>query len=371
MSNLALMHNQVFQQHATPETHPESPDRVAAIDEALHRSELIAELKRLTPREATVPELLSVHKDHYIEELEHKGQRAIERGSAIQLDPDTWMSARSFLTAKLAAGGGLEAVRSVAEKEARHAYVIVRPPGHHALADRPMGFCLFNNVALAARYAQTEFKLKKVMIIDWDVHHGNGTQDIFYDDPSVLFVSFHQFPYWPPDMGWYTEDGEGDGKGYNVNIPLPSGTGDRGYLAAWDAIVTPLCREYKPELILLSAGYDAHQADPLGGQQISTRGYFLLTDKLVQLSEMALCPIVGFLEGGYNTRSLADSVVATVKVLNALDKSQRENLQAFGGIYGAEVGASTTDRNASMVDERISAVCRHLGKYWRCFRASS
>lgn len=369
MSKLALVHNQIFQRHVTPETHPESPNRVAAIDEALHRSELLLEVPRITPREATTNELLFVHKENYIEDLEDKGQRAVERGTALQLDPDTWMSPQSYQTAKLAAGGGLEAVRSVLKRESQHAYVIVRPPGHHALADKPMGFCLFNNIAVAARYAQKEHKLKKVMIIDWDVHHGNGTQDIFYDDASVLFVSFHQFPYWPPDMGWYTEDGEGDGKGYNINIPLPAGTGDRGYLAAWDAVVKPVCSEFKPDLILLSAGYDGHVADPLGGQQISTRGYFLLTNRLVELSEAAGCPIVGFLEGGYNTRSLADSVVATVKVLNTSDKSERENLRAFGGIYGAEVGPSSQDRNPQMVDERIQSVARHFAKYWTCFRS--
>lgn len=368
MSNLALVHNQIFQRHATPESHPESPDRVAAIDEALHRSEMILQLTRVSPREATVGELLSVHKEHYIEDLENKGKRAELRGGTIQLDADTYMSPASFATAKLAAGGGLEAVRNVAEKNSRHAYVVVRPPGHHALADRPMGFCLFNNVALAARHAQREFKMEKVMILDWDVHHGNGTQEIFYNDPSVLFISFHQFPFWPPDIGWYTEDGESDGKGYNINIPLPAGTGDRGYLAAWDAILKPVCQEYKPDLILLSAGYDGHAADPLGQQQISTKGYFLLTNRLVELSELADSPIVGFLEGGYNTRSLADSVVATVKVLNATDKSQRENLEAFGGIYGAEVGPSTVDRNAGLVDERILSIRRHFAKYWNCFR---
>lgn len=368
MSKLALVHNEIFQSHGTPEAHPESPERVAAIDEALHRSELMMQLERIQPREATSAELLTVHRDFYIQELEQKEAKAREQGGLIQLDADTFMSQRSLTTAKLAAGGGIEAVKGVLSGTYRHSYVVVRPPGHHALADRPMGFCLFNNVALAARYAQRELGMKRVMIIDWDVHHGNGTQDIFYDDPSVLFVSFHQFPFWPPDMGWYTEDGLGNGKGYNINIPLPAGTGDRGYLAAWDAIVKPVCMEYQPELILLSAGYDAHSADPLGQQQISTQGYFLLSGRLVELSEAVNCQIVGFLEGGYNTRSLADSVVATVKVLQAEDKSQRENLEAFGGIYGAEVGPSTHDRNPFLVDDRILEVRKHMSKYWRSLR---
>ena len=368
MSKLALVHKEDFQRHLTPESHPESPQRLKAIDEALHRSELLSELPRLEPESAKIEDLTSVHKPHYIEELEAKGAEAAKSGGMLRLDADTWMSPESYETAKLAAGAGVEAVRAVIKSGYARSFVIVRPPGHHALPDAPMGFCLFNNVAVAARHAQKHYGLKKVMIIDWDVHHGNGTQDIFYDDPSVLFLSFHQFPFWPPDIGWYTEDGNGDGKGYNVNIPLPAGTGDRGYLSAWDAIVKPICLEYKPDLLLLSAGYDAHQADPLGQQQISTRGYFMLSNRLAELAEAVKCPIVGFLEGGYNTRSLADSVVATVKVLNSSSLSEVDNIQAFAGIYGAEVSAATKDRSQSLVDERIKDIKRHFSRYWRCFK---
>lgn len=368
MSKLALVHKDEFQKHLTPESHPESPQRLKAIDEALHRSELLRELPRLEPSAAGLEDLSSVHKASYIEDLESKGAQAAAKGGILQLDSDTWMSPASYETAKLAAGAGVEAVKAVIKSGYARSFVIVRPPGHHALPDAPMGFCLFNNVAIAARHAQRHYGLKKVMIIDWDVHHGNGTQDIFYDDPSVLFLSFHQFPFWPPDIGWYTEDGSGDGKGYNVNIPLPAGTGDRGYLSAWDSIVKPICLEYKPDLLLLSAGYDAHQADPLGQQQISTRGYFMLTNRLAELAEAIKCPIIGFLEGGYNTRSLADSVVATVKVLNSTSLSERDNIQAFAGIYGAEVSAATKDRNLDLVDERIKDIKRHFSKYWRCFK---
>lgn len=369
MSTLALVHKEEFQKHLTPESHPESPQRLIAINEALHRSELLQDLPRLEPTMASLEDLSSVHKAHYIEELEEKGQNAAKSGSILQLDSDTWLSPESYDTAKLAAGAGIEAVRAVLKAGYTRSFVIVRPPGHHALADSSMGFCLFNNVAIAARHAQKQYGLKKVMIIDWDVHHGNGTQDMFYDDPSVLFVSFHQFPFWPPDMGWYSEDGSGEGKGYNVNIPLPAGTGDRGYLSAWDAIVKPLCLEYQPEMLFLSAGYDAHQADPLGQQQISTRGYFMLSNRLSELAESLQCPIVGFLEGGYNTRSLADSVVATIKVLNASTKAEREDIKAFAGIYGAEVSAATNDRSQSLVEERIKDIRRHMSKYWRCFKS--
>ncbi len=370
MSHLALVHKEEFQRHLTPESHPESPQRLAAINEALHRSELLLDLSRLEPSAAALDDLLSVHTQSYIEELEQKGERAIKHGGILQLDADTWMSPESYATAKLAAGAGVEAVKGVLKSGYARSFVLVRPPGHHALPDAPMGFCLFNNVAIAARHAQRVYGLKRVMIIDWDVHHGNGTQDMFYADPSVLFVSFHQFPFWPPDMGWYLEDGRDEGKGYNVNIPLPAGTGDRGYLSAWDAIVKPLCLEYQPELIFLSAGYDAHQADPLGQQQITTRGYFMLSNRLAELADAVGCPIVGFLEGGYNTRSLADSVVATVKVLNAPGKSERENVKAFNGIYGAELSASTKDRNEGLVEERIKDVKNHFGKYWKCFKSA-
>ncbi|MBX9724066.1 MAG: histone deacetylase [Candidatus Obscuribacterales bacterium] len=369
MSNLALVHKAEFQEHLTPESHPESPQRLVAINLALHKDGLLQELSIIEPVSAELENLSTVHGSKYIEQLESKGESAIARNGIIQIDPDTWMSPKSYSTAKLAAGAGLEAVRGVMGGSHSSAFVLVRPPGHHALPDAAMGFCLFNNIAVAARHAQIKFGVKRVMIIDWDVHHGNGTQDIFYDDPSVLFVSFQQFPFWPPDSGWYTEIGTGEGRGYNVNIPLPAGTGDSGYLSAWDAIVTPLCREYKPELILLSAGYDAHENDPLGEQQISTVGYFMLTDRLADLADELNCPIVGFLEGGYDTRSLADSVLSTVKVLNAGSKSLREKIEFSAGKFGGELIAKTGNRSQSQLDDRLSDLKKFLSKYWTCFRS--
>lgn len=382
MSSLAFVYDEKFQQHLTPESHPESPRRLEAIEKALHRSQLMPDLRLVAPRTASASELASVHNADYVDYLEKKGVDARDFEGLLQLDSDTWMSPESYETAKLAAGAGIVAIDAVAKGEhpvSRNSFVAVRPPGHHALADRAMGFCLFNNVAIAARYAQQALGLKKVMIIDWDVHHGNGTQDMFFDDPSVCFLSFHQYPFWPPDSGWYTEDGKGEGKGYNVNIPMPAGSGDRGYLKAWDSIVQPLVNEYQPEIILLSAGYDAHQADPLGQQQISTEGYYLLSRRLYELAQANDCPTVGFLEGGYNTHSLADAVVSTMSVLNADSPAKAMDVLiagstaatgsvAFGTRTVGDISGRTGDRSVGLVDERIAEVRRHFSKYWKSLK---
>jgi len=368
MSNLVFVYDSQFQRHLTPESHPESPNRLAAIENALHRSELMKRLKRAAPRAASADELTSVHHPGYIEDLERLAGSADSHGGFLQLDADTFMCGESYETAKLAAGAGLVAVEQVMKGGNQSSFVAVRPPGHHALADRAMGFCLFNNVAVAARYAQKHLGAKRVLIIDWDVHHGNGTQDIFYNDPSVCFISFHQYPFWPPDMGWYTEDGAGEGKGFNINIPLPKGTGDQGYLKAWDSIVVPITMEFKPDLILLSAGYDAHQYDPLGQQEISTSGYFLLSNRLAELCERGRARLACFLEGGYNTKTLAEAAVTTMNVLNASNADERLSLKPFNHRYGGDIKEETKDRSRHAVDERIESVCRHLSKYWKSLR---
>jgi len=372
MPKLVLVRDPRFQDHLTPELHPESPQRLAAIDKALYKSHLIDKLRQVQPRSATEDDLVSVHKLDYIEHLHDDAEKARKKQTLLQLDEDTWMSADTFETAKLAAGAGLVAVDSLKGHEVTSSFVAVRPPGHHALADRPMGFCLFNNIALAARYAQKKLGFKRIFIIDWDVHHGNGTQDMFFADPSVFFVSFHQYPFWPPNSGWYSEDGVGDGKGYNMNIPLPAGTGDRGYLAAWDRLVKPVCQEYKPDLIMLSAGYDAHQFDPLGQQLISTSGYALLSQKLLELAGATNTKVVGFLEGGYNTKSLSEAVIATMEVLNSGQTADMSSLSTLAGKQSSLpvelLKPVTGDRSPHLVDDRIHEVRRYFASYWKSLR---
>ena len=364
---LSYLCHDTFWLHENPELHPEDPGRLTAINKSLDESDLAGRLMRLTPRAATELEICQVHSQRYVERLSLDAAKLKDGEKFLQLDADTFMSKASLDAAKLAAGAGLTAVDSLGQENITCSFVAVRPPGHHALIDGPMGFCLFNNIAVTARYAQAKLGYKRVAIIDWDVHHGNGTQEIFYNDPSVCFISFQQFPFWPPNSGWYTDDGAQEGKGYNINIPLPAGTGDRGYLAAWDKIVLPICLSYEPDLILLSAGYDAHLMDPLGGQQISTIGFAMLSQRLLDLSQMTQAKVVCFLEGGYNKRALSESALATMRVLSAESPSRLAEVHVSYIIPGTVAGLEpvTNDSNPTLVDERIQTIRQHLAQYWR------
>jgi acetoin utilization deacetylase AcuC-like enzyme len=364
MSRLALVHAREFQLHATPQFHPESPQRLAAINEALEKCGLLERLARITPEPAAISDLTAVHSHSYLKAVEATARQAASAGEQIALDADTWVSGKSYEIARLAAGAGIKATDAVLSGTYRHAFLIVRPPGHHALPETAMGFCLINNVAVAARHAQRNKGLKKIMIIDFDVHHGNGTQEIFYEDPGVLFLSLQQFPFWPPNSGWYADDGAGAGRGYNINIPLPEGTGDRGYLSAFDLIVSPVCMNYRPELILLSAGFDAHKHDPLAGQQVSTGGFRLLAGRIADLAENLSVPVVGFLEGGYDERALSDCLVATLQALDGQDTI--ETAQGLENTAAAATALSA-DQCPLLVEERLNEIRLHFSAYWSCF----
>ncbi|MGB5932502.1 MAG: histone deacetylase [Anaerolineae bacterium] len=299
----------IYLEHTIP-SHPERKERLQRIMRSLESSGTLA---RLAPIEATPLdlELLStMHDPNYIKRVE----MVAESGGGM-LDPDTYVNPRSYEAALMAVGGLINAVEAVLLGQVDNAFALVRPPGHHALRDQGMGFCLFNNVALAAQYAIEKHCLSRILIADFDVHHGNGTQDAFYERADVLYFSTHQYPHYP-GTGHWKERGQREGEGYTVNVPLPYGVGDEGYAQAFEEILLPLARRYNPQLILVSAGYDAHWADPLAGMRLSTAGFHRLTTALVSLAE-ELCQgrLVLTLEGGYDLSALSHSVLATLAAL--------------------------------------------------------
>jgi len=290
--------------------HPESPERLLTTMRALEEAGVRAKLTRIEASPLAMEHLEAVHDGAYIEQV----RRMAESGGG-HLDLDTYLSPCSYEAALMAAGGLVCAVDAVLEGKADNAFALVRPPGHHALPNRGMGFCLFNNVAIAARYALDQHGLDRVLIADFDVHHGNGTQEVFYHDSRVLYFSTHQYPHYP-GTGYWREIGEGEGEGYTVNVPLPAGVGDEGYERIFGEILRPLAERYRPQLILVSAGYDAHWADPLAAMRLSITGYAQLARALRSLAD-ELCQgrLVFTLEGGYNLEVLSHSILATFRVL--------------------------------------------------------
>jgi acetoin utilization deacetylase AcuC-like enzyme len=302
-----LVRDPRFQEHRPPRAHPERPERLAAVDHALDA--LAERVQPVVAREATPDELLRVHHRQYLHALEE-----IE-GRSAQLDPDTYASPRSLEIARLAAGSLADVALRVARGEAKRAFAALRPPGHHAEHGAPMGFCVFNNVAVAVEALRSEARLERIAIVDWDVHHGNGTQHLFESERDVLFASLHQFPFYP-GTGALDEQGGGAGLGATVNLPLPAGSGDAEYGQLFDEILVPMLRAWRPELLLVSAGYDAHARDPLGGMSLSSAAFAAFTQRLCAVAdEVAGGRIVLALEGGYDLDALSESVSETVRVL--------------------------------------------------------
>jgi acetoin utilization deacetylase AcuC-like enzyme len=287
--------------------HPERPERLEAIDRAL--APLADRILRLEPRAATDDEILRAHAREHLERL-----RALS-GRRAKLDPDTYSAPTSFDVARLAAGSATELALRVAGGDARTGFALVRPPGHHAENGQAMGFCLLNNVAVAARALQRESRAERVAIVDWDVHHGNGTQHLFERDRDVLFVSLHQFPLYP-GTGALDEQGLGEGAGSTANFPLPPHCGDAEYVAVFRDVVAPILREFRPDIILVSAGFDAHECDPLASMRVSTQGFAALARHLRGVADDVCCGrIVAALEGGYDLDALGASVAAVLDVL--------------------------------------------------------
>ena len=294
--------------------HPEGADRLSRILAYLEASDLWSRLTVVSPHAATVDDLLTVHTPAYVEIV----RRAAESGGR-WLDPDTYVSPRSFDIALLAAGGALDALAGFELGEVR--FALVRPPGHHALPDRAMGFCLFNNIAIATRRLLAE-GLERIAIVDWDVHHGNGTQAAFIDEPRVLFFSLHQWPLYP-GSGWFNECGVGDGEGYTVNVPLPPGSHDGDYARACDEIVGPIVDLYQPQAVLVSAGQDPHAADPLASMSLTEDGFAWLARFVQELAQRHCDGHLALtLEGGYERTATAHSVAAIVRAF--LDEAAPE-----------------------------------------------
>ncbi len=310
----ALIADPLCKEHDTGPGHPESPKRFAAVLDALDRADLLAQLARLDAADASGEDLRLVHTAEYL----RLAEREIRAGEEQLSTGDTTVGARSWDVARRAVGSALAAVDAALGGKVQRAFCAVRPPGHHAGADRGMGFCVLNNIALAARHAQRRHGIARVLIVDWDVHHGNGTQDIFYRDGSVFFFSTHQSP-WYPGTGAAGETGAGEGKGATLNCPLPAGSGSAEIFEAFEKKLLPAADAFQPELVLISAGFDSRAGDPLGQFRLTDADFADLTRLVAGIAERhAHGRVVSVLEGGYNLAGLGSATAAHVAALAGL-----------------------------------------------------
>ena len=306
MSKLGFIYHPDFLKHDTGTGHPERPQRLEALVQHLLGTSLWSRLSHLRPEPAGLEWVHAIHPERYTSMIKsrcHVGEHVLDDG-------DTHVSKDSYDVALLAAGGVLLAVDEVMTGRLDRAFCAVRPPGHHAGTSTVMGFCLFNNVAIGVRYAQRKHGIKRIAIVDWDVHHGNGTQQIFYEDKSVLYVSLHQFPYYP-GTGSAGERGAGPGEGFTLNCPMGAGSVEKDYLDAFQTHIHPALNSFRPELLFISAGFDAHKNDPLAGINLTEDSYARMTEVLLEItSESCSGRVVSVLEGGYNLQALARSATA-------------------------------------------------------------
>ncbi|OGW72554.1 MAG: hypothetical protein A2Y02_02510 [Omnitrophica bacterium GWA2_52_12] len=300
-----------FLEHATGTGHPECPERLTAILNHLQPLPWFSALKQFVPKPAREEWLQTIHSADYLQ----RARETCRSGSPLLDTPDVPISENSYDIAKLAAGGSLELADRLMAGDIQNGFALLRPPGHHAERDLAMGFCLFNNVAILARYLQQHHGLEKIAILDWDVHHGNGTQHSFEEDPSVFYISLHQFPFYP-GTGRAAENGAGRGKGYTLNCPMRAGAGDWDYEQAFSLQILPALENYKPDAILISAGFDAHRVDPLGQINLSTEFYGWMTERVLEIAARhSRGRILSLLEGGYDLTALP---LCVAKHLNML-----------------------------------------------------
>ncbi len=310
----ALIYHPIYLQHDTGSHHPERASRLHAIIRKLHQTGLYDKLNIVKPDSVSIETLSLVHSKDYILSI----KETCEEGGG-NLDPDTAVSKDSFKAALCAAGAVIKGVDIICDSaaDADNAFCLVRPPGHHARQAQAMGFCLFNNVAIGTRYIQKNHNLKRILIIDWDVHHGNGTEEIFYEDDSVFYISLHQYPHYP-GTGHKESIGKNKGKGFNLNIPMAAGSGDSEYIEVFHDKIIPAIDDFKPEFILISAGFDGHNDDPLSSLTLTEKGFYGITGILKEKAQpYSQNRILSVLEGGYNLLSLANSVSSHLEALIA------------------------------------------------------
>jgi len=353
MKPTGIVRDPVYLKHDMGAYHPENPRRLQAIYQMIDEVGSTLNLKDIAPRIATREEIAANHDPGYVDDIAStagKGPTA--------LDPDTSTCADSWDAAIRAVGGVLNLVDAVIKGEIGNGFALVRPPGHHAEKRRAMGFCLFNNVALAARHAINEHGMERVAIVDWDLHHGNGTQNSFYDDPRVLFVSTHQYPHYP-GTGGVTEVGSGPGKGFTVNVPMPAGAADADYLSVFHTVVCPVLESFNPELILVSAGFDAHESDPLGSISVTEDGYGQMIRILMhQADELCSGRLILTLEGGYDLGALQYSVRRILSDLSLYDPKNETKPEA-----------PSPENLTPQVSARMADILAVHQEYWPDIRA--
>ena len=343
MFNIVI--DKIYTRHDPGRNHPENPGRIEAVYEELSGYEYANIVNRVKPRKAERDQILLVHSPEYYQLIEQTSNVKY-----FSIDPDTKTNEHSFETALYAAGGVITGIDISIKDKNGPVFALVRPPGHHAEQDRGMGFCLFNNVSIGAKYAIINYNIERVAIFDWDLHHGNGTQKIFYSDDRVLYISIHQYPYYP-GTGYFNEIGIEDGLGYSVNIPYQAGAIDGDYAYAFERVVQPLIVEYEPQLILVSAGFDAYYKDPLGGMKLTHLIFGWMANRLIKLSINlnAYFPIF-VLGGGYSYEGLK-SCIREIVLSHGLGKNNKYNFNPPGEVYM----------------EAVSTVRKIHSKYWSSF----